>query len=66
MSSGFASRADIVAACRYVRFVPIGDISSAANCRLFDHLVGDGEHAWRNGEAEQPRGLSVDDQLELG
>src|SRR5262249_57056524 len=31
----------------------------------FDHLVGDGEHAWRNGEAEQPRGLSVDDQLEL-
>jgi hypothetical protein len=26
MSSGFASRADIVAACRYVRFVPKGDI----------------------------------------
>jgi hypothetical protein len=26
MSSGFAPRADIVAACRYVRFVPNADI----------------------------------------
>jgi len=26
MSSGFAPRADIVAACRHVRFVPKGDI----------------------------------------
>jgi hypothetical protein len=31
MSSGFAPRADIVAACRHVRFVPEGDISSAAS-----------------------------------
>src|SRR5262249_57484817 len=33
--------------------------------RSFDHLLGDGEHALRNGEAEQPPGLSVADQLEL-
>jgi len=27
---------------------------------LFDHLVGDGEHARRNGEAERLGGLEVD------
>jgi hypothetical protein len=31
----------------HVRFGPISDICSAANCSLFDHLVG---------EAEQTRG----------
>src|SRR6476620_12761815 len=41
MSSGFAPRADIVAACRYVRFVPGTDICGAAKCTLFDHLVGE-------------------------
>src|SRR5262249_10875831 len=34
--------------------------------RLFDHLVGAGEQLVRHSEAEQPRGLGVDDQLELG
>jgi len=30
----------------YVRFVPLGDICSAANCRLFDQLVGAGPQRW--------------------
>src|SRR5215468_11377632 len=32
----------------------------------FDHLVGAGEQRWRHRQAENPRGLIVDDQLELG
>jgi hypothetical protein len=31
MWSGFASRADIVAVCPHVRFVPIGDLSRCSN-----------------------------------
>src|ERR1700730_2126648 len=34
--------------------------------RLLDHLVGDGEHTWRNSDAERFRRLEVDRQLELG
>jgi hypothetical protein len=30
---------------------------------LFDHLVGDSEHAPRDGKAERPGGLGVDGQL---
>src|ERR1035441_5754424 len=33
---------------------------------LFDHLVGDGEHARRYGEAERLSGRAVDDELEFG
>src|SRR5215472_18671574 len=33
---------------------------------LFDHLVGDGEHACGNGEAERPGSRAVDDELEFG
>src|SRR5215471_9064064 len=33
---------------------------------LFDHLVGDGEHACRNGEAELLSRRSVDNELEFG
>ena len=41
--------------------MPIADIAD-----LFDHLVGDGEHARRNGEAERLSGRAVDDELEFG
>jgi hypothetical protein len=34
--------------------------------RLFDDIVGNGEHARRNGEAKRLGGLEVDDQFELG
>jgi hypothetical protein len=33
---------------------------------LFDHLVGNGEHARRNSEAERLRRLEIDHQLEFG
>src|SRR5262245_24628400 len=33
---------------------------------LFDYLIGDGQHAWRNGQTKRPGGLEVDDELELG
>jgi hypothetical protein len=32
---------------------------------LFDHLVGDGEERGRDGEAESPGGVEVEDQVEL-
>ena len=46
--------------------VPRSDISGAANCSLFDHLVGAGEQRRRHCEAKHPGCLRVDDQLELG
>src|SRR5262249_33061522 len=30
----------------------------------FDHLVGDGEHAWAHFDVERPRRLKIDDELE--
>jgi hypothetical protein len=33
---------------------------------LFDHFVGNGEHAWRDCEAERLGGLKVDNQFVLG
>jgi hypothetical protein len=33
---------------------------------LFDHLVGTREQHGRNGEAERPRGPSVEHKIELG
>ena len=33
---------------------------------LFDHLVSNGEHPWRECDTERCGGLEVDDELELG
>src|SRR5215467_9492372 len=33
---------------------------------LFDHLVGNGEQRWGDGNAEHPGRVVVDDKLELG
>src|SRR6516225_6201088 len=33
---------------------------------LFDRFIGNGEHAWRDCEAERPDGLQIDDKLKLG
>jgi len=33
---------------------------------LLDHLVGSGQQRFRDGEAERPSGLEVDDEIELG
>jgi hypothetical protein len=33
--------------------------------KLFDHLVGSGEQAWRKAEAECPGGVEVDHELEF-
>jgi hypothetical protein len=45
--------------------VPKAAVSRCSG-ELFDHFVGNGEHAWWNCEAERLGGLHVDDQLELG
>jgi hypothetical protein len=37
-----------------------------SNGRVFDHFVGESEQSWRHRDAEQPSGLRVDDELELG
>src|SRR5262249_11165951 len=42
------------------------DRTSLRLAHSFDHLVGDGEQARRNGEVERPRCLQVDDELEFG
>src|SRR5260370_9336466 len=47
-------------------FVPISDICSAANCTLFNHLVGGGEQRLRHVETQRLCGLEIDRQFELG
>ena len=53
-------KADIDCGERYVCFVPVADI-----VRLFDHLVGVGEHGRGHIEVEHLGSLEIDDQLEL-
>jgi hypothetical protein len=65
-SSALRYFADSSRTSRHVRLVPRGDICSAANRSLFDHLVGAAEQREREGEAECLGGFHVDDQLDLG
>jgi hypothetical protein len=57
---------DMSRGCQIRRDVPITDICSAANCSLFDYLVGGGEQGRRHGEAQRLRGDEIDDKIELG
>jgi hypothetical protein len=51
--NAFAPRADIVAACRHVRFVPKAAVSNRSKAdNLFDHLVGAPEHGNRQLQAK--------------
>src|SRR5204862_5127017 len=60
--------------CAPARRVIAGDTATPAARRwnmrrfilLLYHLVGAGQHGGREGEAERPGGLLVDDELELG
>src|SRR6266511_6312525 len=64
--SALPSKADVDPRSCDVAKVPGSDICSAANCGLFDHLVGNGEHARGNVEAKRFCGLEIDDKLEFG
>jgi len=50
---------------RHAQMSPI-PADSHRRTALFNHVVGDREHARWNGEAERPCGFEVDDQLEFG
>jgi len=65
-SSALPPKADKQGEARLVRFVPKADICSAANCSLFDDLVGSDEQAGRHGQAERLRRLEVKDGFVLG
>jgi hypothetical protein len=56
---------DIERSLRRVRFVPIGDICTAAIASLFDHFVGAGKESRRYGKAERFDGFQVDDEFEF-
>jgi hypothetical protein len=54
------------------RFITTCPLSARTGCEqsqqgspLFDHLVGDGKHARRDGEAERLGGLEIEYQVEL-
>ena len=59
--SGLPPKADIDRRDGNVRFVPKGDIRTAAEFFLFDHLVGELLKLRRHMEAERLRSLEVDD-----
>ena len=66
MSSGFAPRADIVAAFRHVRFVPIAALSRRSKfLDLLDNLVGNCEQLVWYREAEGLGRLEIDNEQEF-
>src|SRR5262245_5277981 len=58
--SALSHFADSSRTSRDVREVPIGDICSAANCTLFDYLVGTGKHTRRYFQAKCFGSLDVE------
>src|SRR5262245_16706991 len=50
---------------RHVGFVPKPDLRTAANPRLFDHLVGASEQRRRDFEPKRLGGREIDDEIEL-
>jgi hypothetical protein len=66
MSPALPQTTDIGRRGWQVSSVPRADSCTAANCVLFDHLVGAGEHRRRHSEAEGLRSNQVDDQIEFG
>ena len=64
--SAFPLKADVRLTLRHVRFVPKADICSAANCTLFNHLVGGDKQSLRYREAERLGSPEIDHQFELG
>jgi hypothetical protein len=42
---------------------PVNSDEAEPHERLFDHLVGADENAWRDLEPERPRGFSVENKL---
>src|SRR5262249_720718 len=64
--SGLAPGADMVAAFRHFRKVPIGDLSRCSKLsQLFDYLVGDLLKMQRHVNTKCLGGLNIDHQLEL-
>jgi hypothetical protein len=59
-------KADIRASGQHVRFGPRGDIGSAANCSLFDHLISATKKCRWYLKTKSLRGLEVDSQFEFG
>src|SRR5262245_6222891 len=63
--SALAHFADLSQTSCEAREVPVGDISSAANCSLFDRVVGTREQCGRNVEVDCLRGSEIDHQIKL-
>ena len=65
MSAALPPIADIAQHDCDDREVPKGDICSAANCILFDHLIGDRQELIRHVQAERPGGFHINHKLEF-
>jgi hypothetical protein len=62
----FTLNADMIEHLRDVRFVPKADSCSAANLRLFDHLVGAGEQRRWDIDAKRTCSLQIEDEFKFG
>jgi hypothetical protein len=51
--------------CRFGSLVPTAASCTAARAPSFDHLVGDREYPWRDGEAKRLGSLQIDHKLKF-